>query len=88
MAPDLPCDDDSAGLSEYADTVVKAIGDRTDLVVVGQSFGGFMAPLVCDRVAAELLVLVAGMIPSPGRPRGTIGGVRDTSGRSGSSTRT
>ena len=37
---DLPCDDESAGLSEYADTVVEAIGDRTDLVVVAQSFGG------------------------------------------------
>lgn len=34
VAVDLPCDDESAGLSEYADTVVDAIGDRTDLVVV------------------------------------------------------
>jgi pimeloyl-ACP methyl ester carboxylesterase len=25
VAPDLPCDDDSAGLSEYADTVIEAI---------------------------------------------------------------
>jgi hypothetical protein len=30
------------------------------------SFGGFTAPLVADRLAAELLVLVAGMIPAPG----------------------
>ncbi|MCX5043979.1 alpha/beta hydrolase [Aldersonia sp. NBC_00410] len=66
VAPDLPCDDDSAGLPEYADTVVEAIGDRTDVVVVGQSLGGFTAPLVCDRVAAQLLVLVAAMIPAPG----------------------
>ena len=47
VAVDLPCDDDSAGLSEYTDAVVTAIGDRTDLVVVGQSLGGFTAPLVC-----------------------------------------
>jgi Alpha/beta hydrolase family len=33
---------------------------------VGHSLGGFTAPLVCARVAAELLVLVAAMIPSPG----------------------
>lgn len=66
VAPDLPCDDDEAGLPEYADTVVSAIGERTDLVVVAQSFGGFLAPLVCDRVAARLLVLVAPMIPAPG----------------------
>jgi pimeloyl-ACP methyl ester carboxylesterase len=45
-APDLPSDDDSAGLPEYAGTVVDAIGDRTDLVVVAHSFGGFTAPLV------------------------------------------
>ena len=66
VAPDLPCDDDAAGLPEYADTVVGAIGDRTDLIVVAQSFGGFTAPLVCPRVAVKLLVLVAPMIPAPG----------------------
>ena len=63
---DLPCDDDSAGLAEYADTVVDAIGDRKDLVLVAQSFGGFTAPLVCERVPVDLMVLVAAMIPSPG----------------------
>jgi len=66
VAPDLPCEDDSAGLSEYADAVLDAIGDRSELVVVAQSFAGFTAPLVCDRTSVELLVLVAGMIPSPG----------------------
>jgi pimeloyl-ACP methyl ester carboxylesterase len=66
VAPDLPCEDDSAGLPEYADAVVDAIGDRTDLVVVAQSLGGFTAPLVCERVAVDLLVLVAPMIPAPG----------------------
>jgi pimeloyl-ACP methyl ester carboxylesterase len=66
VAPDLPCDDDSAGLSEYADAVVEAIGERTDLVVVAQSAGGFTAPLVCERVPAKLLVLVASLIPVPG----------------------
>ena len=65
VAPDLPCDD-SAGLAEYTDAVVEAVGDRPDLVVVAQSFGGFTAPLVCDRVPADLLVLLAGMVPAPG----------------------
>jgi pimeloyl-ACP methyl ester carboxylesterase len=65
VAPDLPCDDDSAGLPEYADAVVDAVGSRTDLIVVAQSFGGFTAPLVCDRVPVRLLVLVAPMIPAP-----------------------
>lgn len=66
VVPDLPCEDDSAGLSEYAGTVVDAIGDRRDLVLVAQSFAGFTAPLVCQRVPVDLLVLLAGMVPSPG----------------------
>lgn len=66
VAPDLPCDDDSAGLEEYADVVVNAIGYFTDLIVVAQSMGGFTAPLVCERVPVELMVLVAAMVPAPG----------------------
>ena len=62
LAPDLPADQ-TAELGTYADAVVGAIGTRTELVVVGQSFGAFTAPLVCDRLPAELLVFVAGMIP-------------------------
>jgi alpha-beta hydrolase superfamily lysophospholipase len=65
--PDLPCDD-SATLDEYADTAIEAIGGGRDLVVVGQSYGGFTVPLVADRVRADMLVLVAGMIPVPGEP--------------------
>jgi len=77
VAPDLPCDDDSAGLPEYADTVAAAADDRADLVVVAQSLGGFTAPLVCDRVPAALLVLVAPMIPAPGEaPAGYWSGTR------------
>jgi dienelactone hydrolase len=66
VAPDLPCDDDTASLFDYADAVVDAIGDRRDVIVVGQSYGGFTAPLVADRVSIDALVLVAGMIPAPG----------------------
>lgn len=68
VAVDLPTEDDAAGLWEYADTVVDAIGDRRGLVVVGHSFGGFTAPLVCDRLSVDLLVMLAAMIPSPGEP--------------------
>jgi pimeloyl-ACP methyl ester carboxylesterase len=63
---DLPCDDDTAGLAEYTDTVVDAIGERTDLVVVAQSLAGFTAPLVCERVEVDVMVLVAAMVPRPG----------------------
>jgi pimeloyl-ACP methyl ester carboxylesterase len=66
VAVDLPCEDESAGWSEYVDTVVDAVGDRRDVVVVGHSLGGFTAPLVCSGIEVEVLVLVAAMIPSPG----------------------
>jgi len=70
VAPDLPSEDDSAGLTEYTDAVVAAVGDRKRLVVVGHSFGGFTAPLVADRLPTDVLVLVAGMVPSPGEAPG------------------
>lgn len=66
VAVDLPSEDRLAGWREYADTVVHAVGNRRDVVVVGHSLGGFTAPLVCARTPVDLLVLVAAMIPSPG----------------------
>jgi pimeloyl-ACP methyl ester carboxylesterase len=66
IAPDLPNEDEGAGLWENADAVVEAVADRRELVVVGHSLGGFVAPLVCTRVEADLLVLVNAMIPAPG----------------------
>jgi pimeloyl-ACP methyl ester carboxylesterase len=68
VAPDLPIEDETAGLWQYADTVLEAIGDRRDLMVVAQSAGAFTAPLVCERVPVDLLVLLAGMVPLPGEP--------------------
>ena len=76
VAPDLPCDDDTAGLSEYADAVVDAIGERTDLVLVAQSLAGFTAPLVCDRLPVRMMILVAAMVPLPGEPPGSGGATR------------
>jgi pimeloyl-ACP methyl ester carboxylesterase len=70
VAPDLPSDDDSAGLAEYVEVVLDAIGGRSDLIVVGQSLAGFTAPLVCAQVPVSLLVLVAAMVPMPGEPPG------------------
>src|SRR3954453_10715738 len=70
VAVDLPCDDDSAGLAESAQTVVDAVGDRDEVILVAQSLGGFTAPLVCDRIRAVLLVLVAAMVPRPGESPG------------------
>ncbi|WP_433561546.1 alpha/beta hydrolase [Nocardia sp. CA-151230] len=68
--PDLPCDDDAAGLPEYADTVAAAISDPAGTVLVAHSFGGFTAPLVCQRIPVQRLVLLSAMIPRPGEAPG------------------
>ncbi len=66
VAPAFPSDDDTAQLSDYVDVVVVAIGARRDVVLVAQSLAGLVAPIVCDRVPVDLLVLVAAMVPQPG----------------------
>jgi pimeloyl-ACP methyl ester carboxylesterase len=73
IAVRLPADDDTAGWSEYADTVVDAIGDRADVILVGASMGGFTAPIVCTRRRVDLLVLLNAMIPVPGETFNTWG---------------
>ncbi len=70
IAVDLPGDDDTAGLPEYARLVISAIGDQNDLVLVAQSLGGFTAPLVAAAVPLRALVLVNAMIPVPGETPG------------------
>ena len=41
VSPDLPTGDDGAGLADYAEAALDAIGDRKDLVVVAQSMAAF-----------------------------------------------
>jgi pimeloyl-ACP methyl ester carboxylesterase len=68
IAVRLPAGEDGAGLAEYAAAISAAIGDRSEVVLVAQSMGGFSAPLAAahapDRVAR--IALVAPMIPAPG----------------------
>jgi hypothetical protein len=63
IAVRLPAEDDAAGWSEYADTVVKAVGDRHELIVVAEAMGAFPSPLVCTRRAFDLLVLLNARCP-------------------------
>ncbi len=73
IAVDLPAADPKAGIIEYADIVVTAIGnhrDDPDLVVLAQSLGGFTAPLVCAKIPAKMLVLLNAMVPRPGETAG------------------
>src|SRR5688572_17758611 len=74
VAPDLPSENDAAGLAEYTDTVVRAVCDPyrrpKPVIVVGQSMGAFTAPLVADRIPVDLIVLLNGMIPARGERLG------------------
>lgn len=72
VAPDLPADGPGR-LSDFVDRVADAVqatvGDAPGrpLVVVGHSFGGLTAPLVVDRLGADVLVYVTAMVPVPGQ---------------------
>ncbi len=69
VAPDLPIEDDDASLLDSAQVVVEAIKATHhggQLIVVGHSWGGYIAPIVAELAAADHLVLVAPMIPQPG----------------------
>ncbi|HYK30592.1 MAG TPA: alpha/beta hydrolase [Streptosporangiaceae bacterium] len=70
IAVDLPADDESCGLPEYADQVASAAADREDVVLVGMSLGGFTAPMAAARLPTVRCVLVNAMIPVPGETAG------------------
>jgi pimeloyl-ACP methyl ester carboxylesterase len=70
VAVDLSADDDGAGLHAYAEAIVRAAGDREHIALVAQSMGALSAPLACEPLGAELLVLLNAMIPLPGESGG------------------
>lgn len=67
----LPASDPDAGLDAYVAAALDAVGPpEGDAVVVGQSLGGFTAPVVAERLGAAMLVFVAAMIPKSGETAG------------------
>ena len=66
VAPDLPTDRDDATWDDCVEAVAAAAQGAQDVVVVGHSAGGFLVPLVADRLGARLQVHVAGMVPRAG----------------------
>ncbi|MFZ0217205.1 MAG: alpha/beta fold hydrolase [Candidatus Dormiibacterota bacterium] len=70
IAVDLPAADDGAGLEAYADAIVAVGSGQGRVVVVGQSLGGFSAPLTCGRLDVAQLVFVNAMLPRPGETAG------------------
>lgn len=68
VAVDLPADNPTAGLYEYAEIVAARM--RAGDVLVAQSMGGFTAPLVCEQVRPGALALVNAMVPARGETPG------------------
>ncbi len=67
---DLPADDESAGIEEYAERALTAVAASTNLLVAGLSLGAFTAALVSLQIEATSLVYVNGMIPLVGETPG------------------
>jgi pimeloyl-ACP methyl ester carboxylesterase len=64
---DLPIENESATLSQFADAVIQAIPKTDDdIVLVGHSMAGTIIPLVAEAVKVRQLVFVAALIPYPG----------------------
>jgi len=70
IAVDLPGDDETAGLFEYARLVADAIDGRRNVVLVAQSLGAFTAPLAAAMAPVAAIVFVNAMIPLPGETPG------------------
>lgn len=71
---DIPQHDEATGIEDHVEVVleaVKAPGTPAEPpVVVAQSMGAFIGPLVCARIPVAQLVLLNPMIPSPGESAG------------------
>jgi pimeloyl-ACP methyl ester carboxylesterase len=67
---DLPADNENAGVPEYCEVALAALGDRTMPHVVGLSLGAFTAALVCLEIPTASLIFVNGMIPKKGETPG------------------
>jgi hypothetical protein len=71
----LPLADPTASLAALARVVVAAISSAPcvpggALLIVGQSLAGFIAPLVCEQIRTDLLVLLNPMVPRPDESAG------------------
>ena len=67
-AVELPIEDPSAALSDYAAAAAEQLaGAPDDLVVVASSMGGMSAPLLAELRPVGAVVFVNALLPLPGR---------------------
>ncbi|WP_353239562.1 alpha/beta hydrolase [Limnohabitans sp.] len=66
VAMDLPIEDASASLSQFAEAVVQALPKTDgDIVLVGHSMAGTFIPLVAEAHQVRQLVFLTALIPCP-----------------------
>jgi pimeloyl-ACP methyl ester carboxylesterase len=63
VAMDLPCEDREATFFDYAETVSAALGEASDIVLVGHSMAGITIPLVALSRPIRLLVFLCALVP-------------------------
>jgi len=64
IAVDLP-KQASAGLADYTNAVLRAVGRCTEVIMVAQSLGAFVGPIACEQLSVSQLVLLNPMVPAP-----------------------
>lgn len=67
IAMDLPIDDPTASLSDFADVVMQSIkGVDDNIILVGHSFASLVIPIVATKYPVQQLVFLGGLIPQIG----------------------
>src|SRR5579871_1312942 len=66
VAPDLPCDDPTAGIGRYAEVVEAAIAGMDDVVIVGHSLGSLTIPVVASHRPVRRMVFLCSVPTGPG----------------------
>lgn len=76
VAVDLPCDDPAATTMDNAKLVAGSLADAADddVVVVGHSLGGITAAVVPLLRPVRKVVMLAALVPRPGRSLGDVMG--------------
>lgn len=83
VALDLPADDEAAGLPQYVELTIAAAAYAEDVLLVGQSLGGFTAVMAADHLVRagrppRGLLFLNAMVPAPGETPGEWWGAVDS----------
>jgi Asp-tRNA(Asn)/Glu-tRNA(Gln) amidotransferase A subunit family amidase len=66
VAVDLPAEEPDAGAEAYAQVVLGALADHSDIVLVGHSWAGLTLPVVAASRPVRRMVFLAPLLPKPG----------------------